>query len=74
LLPSFNGRPFSSSADPAPNYDDREDCDFRRGMIRSPEISTKEPSPAFARAQRRIRSSISSSRPTSGVPEKANAM
>ena len=27
---------FSSSADPAPNYDDREDCDFRRGMKMPP--------------------------------------
>src|SRR4029077_13535661 len=33
----------------------------------SPEISTTEPSPDFACVQRRIRSSISSSRPTNGV-------
>ena len=61
-----------SIADPAPNYDTGKTA-FRRGMIQGPEISTTEPSPAFARAQRRFRSSISSSRPTIGVPEKANA-
>src|SRR5215471_11553613 len=36
-------------------------------MPGSPEISTTWPSPALARAQRRSRRSISSSRPTSGV-------
>ena len=36
-------------------------------MPGSPEISTTQPSPAFACSQRRISRSISSSRPTSGV-------
>ena len=36
-------------------------------MPGSPTINTTEPSPAFARSQRRVNNAISSSRPINGV-------